>query len=85
MKVNFEEVVCMEKSNISKNSIYGPSVTFFPVSENWEKEIIDGLEDDIKKFIENDNPDIIDIKYCVSTSMTSEDQIYCFSALIMYK
>ena len=43
------------------------------------------LEDDIKKFIENDNPDIIDIKYCVSTSMTSEDQIYCFSALIMYK
>ena len=49
--------------------------------ESHEKD----LEDDIKKFIENDNPDIIDIKYCVSTSMTSEDQIYCFSALIMYK
>ena len=48
--------------------------------ESHEKD----LEDDIKKFIENDNPDIIDIKYCVSTSMTSEDQIYCFSALIMY-
>ena len=42
MKVNFEEVVCMEKSNISKDSIYGSSVTFFPVSENWKEEIIDG-------------------------------------------
>ena len=38
MKVNFEEVVCMEKSNISKDSIYGSSVTFFPVSENWTEE-----------------------------------------------
>ena len=42
MKVNFEEVVCMEKSNISKDSIYGPSVTFFPVSENWKEKIVDG-------------------------------------------
>ena len=49
--------------------------------ESHEKD----LEDDIKKFIENDNPDIIDIKYCVSTSMTSEDQIYCFRAKWGYK
>ena len=32
----------MEKSHIVKNSIYGPSVTFFPVSENWDEEIVDG-------------------------------------------
>lgn len=49
--------------------------------ESHEKD----LEDDIKKFIEEFNPNIIDIKYAVSNAMTSEDQVYCFSALIMYK
>lgn len=42
------------------------------------------LEEDINKFIEEKNPDIIDIKYSVSTSVYSEEQLYCFSALIMY-
>ena len=28
---------------------------------------------------------IIDIKYEVSVTMFSEEQIYCFSAMIMYK
>lgn len=43
------------------------------------------LEEDINKFIEEKNPDIIDIKYSVSTSIYSEEQLYCFSALIMYQ
>ena len=43
------------------------------------------LEEDINKFIIEKNPDIIDIKYSVSVSVYSEEQIYCFSALIMYK
>ena len=49
--------------------------------ESHEKD----LEDDIKKFIENDNPDIIDIKYCVSIAAVGEEQIYCFTAMIIYK
>ena len=43
------------------------------------------LEEDINKFIQEKEPDIIDIKYSVSNSIYSEEQIYCFSALIMYK
>lgn len=43
------------------------------------------LEEDINTFIEEKNPDIIDIKYGVSTSVYSEEQLYCFSALIMYE
>ena len=43
------------------------------------------LEDDINKFIEEKNPDIIDIKYSISNSIYAEEQLYCFSALIMYK
>ena len=47
--------------------------------ENHEKD----LEDAINEFIIE--KDIIDIKYNVSIGISGEEQIYCFSALIMYK
>lgn len=43
------------------------------------------LEEDINNFIKEKNPDIIDIKYSISNSVYSEEQLYCFSALIMYR
>lgn len=43
------------------------------------------LEQDINQFLDDDSIDIIDIKYQVSASMFGEEQIYCFSALIIYK
>lgn len=43
------------------------------------------LEEDINSFIKEEEPDIIDIKYSISNSIYSEEQLYCFSALIMYK
>ena len=49
--------------------------------ESHEKD----LEDDINKFIKEQSPEIIDIKYNVSCSIYSEEQIYCFSALILYQ
>ena len=44
------------------------------------------LEDSINNFLNNldDDKEIIDIKYQVSVSMFSEEQIYCFSAMIIY-
>ena len=45
----------------------------------------DDLTDEINKFIKEENPNIIDIKYSVSTSIYSEEQVYCFSAMIVYK
>ena len=42
------------------------------------------LEERINTFL-SEHKDIIDIKYQVSITMFSEEQIYCFSALIMYK
>jgi len=44
--------------------------------KDLERVINDFLEDDV---------DIIDIKFDVSASIYSEEQIYCFSALILYK
>ncbi len=49
--------------------------------ESHEKD----LEDDILKFIKEEEPNIVDIKYSVSNSVFGEEQIFCFSALIMYK
>ncbi len=41
------------------------------------------LEEDINKFISN--VEVIDIKYQVALSVFSEEQIYSFSAMIIYK
>ena len=43
------------------------------------------LEDDINKFIDEKEPDIIDIKFDVSIGVSGEEQIYCFTALVMYR
>ena len=44
------------------------------------------LEEKINDFLENldEDKEIIDIKYEVSASVFSEEQIYCFSAMIIY-
>ncbi len=51
------------------------------IDESHEKD----LEEEINKFISENEIEVIDIKFSVSTSIFSEEQIYCFSALIMYK
>ncbi len=42
------------------------------------------LEKDINEFLENLEGEVIDIKYQVSSSIYSEEQIYCYSAMIVY-
>ena len=50
--------------------------------ESHEKD----LEDDINSFLKNaEIIEVIDIKYQVATAMFGEEQIYCFSAMIIYK
>lgn len=60
--------------------MYGDKMKVKVFDESHEKD----LEDDINKFIEEKSPDIIDIKYSISNSIYSEEQLYCFSALILY-
>lgn len=47
--------------------------------ESHEKD----LESAINSFLEEDI-DVVDIKYNVAISTCGEDQIYCFSAMIIY-
>ena len=49
--------------------------------ESHEKD----LEAAIKSFIEEKQAEIVDIKYSVAASVYGEEQIYCFSALLLYK
>lgn len=42
------------------------------------------LENVINTFLASGNYDIIDIKYQVSIGIFGEEQIYCFSAMIIY-
>ena len=49
--------------------------------ESHEKD----LENSINMFISNNDIEVIDIKFSTSITMFAEEQIYCFSSLIMYK
>ncbi|HHZ12200.1 MAG TPA: sporulation protein Cse60 [Acholeplasmataceae bacterium] len=50
--------------------------------ESHEKD----LEDAINEFLETiDEKDLIEIKYAVSTMYDFKDQIYCYSALVLYR
>ena len=42
------------------------------------------LEKAINNFIDENDIEIIDIKYQVSSAIYSEEQIFCFSAMIIY-
>lgn len=47
--------------------------------ESHEKD----LEESINEFLED--IELIDIHYSVSTAIFAEEQVYCFSALIIYR
>jgi hypothetical protein len=42
------------------------------------------LEEQVNNFLNETDREVIDIKFQVSTSVSGEDQIYCFSAMIIY-
>ncbi len=49
--------------------------------ENHESD----LENSVNEFLSNCSGEVIDIKYQVSIGRVGEEQIYCFSAMIVYQ
>ncbi len=43
------------------------------------------LETAINEFLSEEEVEVIDIKYQVAVSVFSEEQIFCFSAMIVYQ
>ncbi len=55
---------------------------------NMKVKVIDeSHEEDLEKSVNEfiSNVEVIDIKFQVSASIFAEEQIYCFSAMIIYK
>lgn len=51
------------------------------IDENHEKD----LESSVNNFLESTEYEIVDIQFRSAVSIFSEEQIYCFSAMIIYK
>ncbi len=49
--------------------------------ESHEKD----LESDINEFLSSNEVELIDIHYSVSLGVFGEEQVYCFSALLVYR
>ena len=50
----------------------------------FEMEDEKDLENEVNDFIDTMDGEIIDIKYQVSVGVFSEEQVFCFSAMIIY-
>lgn len=69
-----------------KNNLY---YVIIDLVKNMKVKIFDeshesDLENSVNEFLK-EHKDIVDIKYQVSISVFSDEQIYCFSAMIIYK
>lgn len=67
---------------------FGVNLLFNYIGDNVKVKVFDcdhenDLEAAINEFIQD--KEIMDIKFSVSASVFGEEQIYCFSALIVYK
>ncbi len=51
------------------------------IDESHEKD----LENSVNEFLSDTEKEIIDIKFQVAVSVDHEEQVYCFSAMILYK
>lgn len=50
----------------------------------FDEEHEDDLSDAINDFMNHENIKVCDIKFSTATCMGEEEQIYCFSALLIY-
>lgn len=50
--------------------------------EGHEKDLEDAINDFLKTIADSD---VVDIKYQISTMYDYKDQIYCYSAIVIYR
>lgn len=60
--------------------IFGDMMKVRIFDEEDEKD----LENDINEFLDSLEGEVVDIKYQISVGIFSEEQVFCFSAMIVY-
>jgi len=50
----------------------------------FDEEDEEDLEADINEFLEDLEGEVVDIKYQVGVGVFSEEQVFCFSAMVVY-
>ena len=60
--------------------VLGDTMKIKMFDEESEKD----LEESVNEFLEETEKEIVDIKYQVSCSIFGEEQIFCFSAMVIY-
>ena len=78
------------KNNYKRHiaSFFDTLIWYKLIGENMQVKIFDledegDLEKEVNDFLRGDI-DVIDIKYSVSSCVFSDEQIFCFSAMIIY-
>lgn len=69
-------------------TIFLIGICYIIIGDNMKVKVIDeecekDLENSVNAFLTEDI-DVLDIKYQVSIGINGEEQIYCFSAMIIY-
>lgn len=72
-----------KSTKIINHHYYNNSGDFFMRVKIFDESHELDLEKSINSFLNNDM-DIIDIKYQVAISVMGDEQLYCFSAMIIY-
>ena len=75
----------IKSTNNLNHYYYNNSGDFFMHVKLFDESHELDLERSINKWLVKNKVDVVSIKYSISTSVCGEDQIYCFSALILYK
>lgn len=70
--------------------IFSKDICYDYVGDRMKVKVIDeghekDLEEAINKFLDELDGELIDIKFQVAVSSFSEEQIYCFSAMLIYR
>lgn len=60
---------------------YGDKMKIKVFDESHEKD----LEEAVNQFLSSLKGELMDIKYQVAIGISGEDQIYCYSALVLYR
>ena len=64
---------------------YNNSGDFFMKVKLFDESHELDLEKNINKFLSEKEIELIDIKYQVAVNICGEEQIYCFSAMLIYR